>query len=963
MKGKKKKSLIGRILKWTGITLLFLIIAIILIPIFFKDQLKDMALNEANKMLKADVALGDFDLTFFSTFPSLTLTFEDITITGRNEFEGIKLADIKQFDAHLGFWSVIGGSDIEVASIVLTEPKFDVRILQNGIANYDIVKSEQEIKEDFPDEDLDETPFNLRLNHYEIKNGYIRFEDEVSPMFAEIVNLNHEGNGDLAAAIIDFETITSMDELTYKMGGITYLSHVKTEMVMNLLMEFNENNSKFTFRENELSLNAVSLSFDGFYEMLEGYDDMDITLKADQTNFKDLLSLIPVFYQTGYEKMVAKGSLGINGMVKGKMDAQTLPAFEFGLNADNASINYPDAPSSIDNIKIRAGAKFPGGNNLDRLALDVSEFHADFVGNTIDADLTMRNPMTDPYMKSRIEANIDLTTLDQVIPLEEGQKYNGILKSDIHLDGRMSALEKEDYESFKAEGTLLLAGFHYESKDLPDGVDISEMSFVFSPKLLSLTNLEGKMGATDFKMNGGVDNYMGYIFRSEPLKGNFNYASRVLDLDALMPESTTEDTEKSEVEQVKSATEASVEPLLIPANLDFVMSAKVDKLLYDGMDIKNVKGGLIIRDETVELQNLTMNMLDGSVGLSGKYNTQNHKNPKVHFNYDLKDVDINQLSTNFITVEKLAPISKHAQGKVSSNFSMVSNVTPSFEPIYNTLTGEGTLSTSQVRITDYEPINRLAKVVDIDRIKNATFKNINARFAFENGLVHVRPFNVNIGNIRTEIEGTTSFEQKINYKLQMNIPKSEVPASVLSIAEKAVAKAQKIPGFKMKELPAVIPVNARVTNTVKDPKIETDFKEQLMSLGGDMKDAIKDFVDEKVEELKDTVKAVIDEKVEEVKDDLRERKEKIMNDAQKQADKIVSDANKLAQRTREEGDTNAQKLIDEAGNNPIKKRAAEEAAKRLREKAEQSAKKIEKEAKERADKIMADAQKQADRLE
>jgi hypothetical protein len=36
---KKKKSLIKRLLKWTGITFLVLIISIILLPILFKDQL------------------------------------------------------------------------------------------------------------------------------------------------------------------------------------------------------------------------------------------------------------------------------------------------------------------------------------------------------------------------------------------------------------------------------------------------------------------------------------------------------------------------------------------------------------------------------------------------------------------------------------------------------------------------------------------------------------------------------------------------------------------------------------------------------------------------------------------------------------------------------------------------------------------------------------------------------------
>jgi uncharacterized protein involved in outer membrane biogenesis len=67
---KKKKSLFKRILKWTGISFLLLLIALILIPIFFKDQLKQMVIDEVNKNLNAKLTIGDFDLTFISTFPT-----------------------------------------------------------------------------------------------------------------------------------------------------------------------------------------------------------------------------------------------------------------------------------------------------------------------------------------------------------------------------------------------------------------------------------------------------------------------------------------------------------------------------------------------------------------------------------------------------------------------------------------------------------------------------------------------------------------------------------------------------------------------------------------------------------------------------------------------------------------------------------------------------------------------------
>jgi hypothetical protein len=305
----------------------------------------------------------------------------------------------------------------------------------------------------------------------------------------DIANLTHVGTGDLTADVIDFETTTNMDKITFDMDGVSYLTDVKTDVVMNILMEFTDKSSKFTLKENQFKLNALDFSVDGFYEMFEGYDDMDLKLNASKASFKDFLSLIPAFYHTGYESMVSKGNLQMGGFVKGKMDDKNMPGWDFKLGIDKASIRYPDLPGSITNIAVKAVSKFAGGEDMDKMTIDVDKFHALFGGNSIDANLKMRNPMTDPLLVSNIMAKMDLATLKNFVPMAEGESYNGKLDADVHLDGRMSALEREDYEAFKAEGLLTLKNMLYQSKDLSNDVAIDEMIFRFSPKNLALEKL------------------------------------------------------------------------------------------------------------------------------------------------------------------------------------------------------------------------------------------------------------------------------------------------------------------------------------------------------------------------------------------------------------------------------------------------------------------------------------------
>lgn len=959
-KDKKKKSIFKRVLQITGITLLLLIITIILIPIFFKDEIKELALKEANKMLKADVAVGDFDLTIFSSFPKMKLVFDDVSVTGRNEFEGVKLIDAKSFEAKLDFWSVINMEDIAVRSVVLVQPNIHVKILESGLANYDIMKSEEEIAE----EETESSPFKFSLDYYEIKDGNIKYDDRLGNMYADIKNINHSGSGDMTADVIDFETKTKIDELTYKMSGATYLSKVKTDLVMNILMEFKEGSDKFTLKENELQLNALKLSFDGFYEMFKGYDNMDLKLKADNTSFKDLLSLIPAFYHTGYESMVAKGSLSLNAFVKGKYDDITYPAWDVAAKVNGASIVYPDMPASIDNISIVGGSKFPGGTELDKMTIDIDQFKATFVGNTIDANFYMKNPMTDPFMKSKVHMNVDLSTIGQVYPLEEGEQYTGKLTSDISIEGRMSVLEKGEYDKFNAAGTLNLKEFHYASADLPSPVDIEDLLFEFSPQQLKLANLKAKMGKSDFSLNGEVKNYMGYLFNEGDLQGVFNYHSDLLDIDEIMPPTaSTGETTSTEVSSETTETPAGeVEAVLVPKKIDFVLNSTVNKIKYDGMDISNVHGKVILRNEEAVLENITMNTMGGTVGVNGKYNTQDKAVPKMAFSYSIKDLDIQELTKNFLTIDKLAPVAKYTSGKISSDFSMTSSLKPSFEPIFSTLLGNGSLFTNQVTISGFGPLEKLADAIQIPKLSKQTMENIRATFEFAEGKVRVKPFDIKMGKITTTVGGTTSFLQEIDYELKMNIPKEEIPSGILKIAEQAIEKAKNIPGFKMKELPANVPITALISNTISDPKVKTNMKEKLLELGGDIKGGVKDFVDDKVTQAKDSIKGIVDDKVNEAKAAIEKKKQELLDAAQKQADNIKAEGKKLANSTKDEADKNAKKLMEEAGSNPLKKKAAEIAGNKLKEKGEEAAKRIESEANTRADNVMKSAREKADNL-
>jgi hypothetical protein len=233
-KGKKKKSLFRRILKWTGITFLVLIIALILVPIIFKDEIKEMVMVEVNNNLNAKLSLGEFDLTFLSTFPNMTVELNGTKLEGINEFKGVELASIKQFVAYVDFWSVVSGDQVEIDEIHLKEPNFDVRVLNIGLANYDIVKPDSvktpELAKNFVT--VEKLAPIAKYAQGKISSSF-DMKTDMTPDLSPIYN-SLTGNGDFSTSTVTIKGFKPFE----KMGEVLQMSMLSSQTIKDVKAKF-----------------------------------------------------------------------------------------------------------------------------------------------------------------------------------------------------------------------------------------------------------------------------------------------------------------------------------------------------------------------------------------------------------------------------------------------------------------------------------------------------------------------------------------------------------------------------------------------------------------------------------------------------------------------------------------------------------------------------------------------------
>src|SRR5690606_29470806 len=153
-----------------------------------------------------------------------------------------------------------------------------------------------------------------------------------------------------------------------------------------------------------------------------------------------------------------------------------------------------------------------------------------------------------------------------------------------------------------------------------------------------------------------------------------------------------------------------------------------------------------------------------------------------------------------------------------------------------------------------------------------------------------------------KIEGSTGLDQTLDYRYQMEIPRSMLGGAASDAITGLLNKANQKAGTNM-ALGEKIHVNALIKGTVTKPVVETGLKE----------------------EANKAVSTVTTQALNTAIDKANEEAQKILDDARKQVERIKAETQVLADKTRQEGYAQADQLVEQASN-PLAKAAAKKAA-------------------------------------
>jgi hypothetical protein len=802
-----------KILKVLAVIVILFIATLVAAPLLLKGKIKAAVLTAINKNLNAKVAFDEADLSLFSSFPQASLKLKNVSVINNAPFENDTLAYVKELGLDMPIKELFKRKDeaINITAISVNEAYFNFISNEDGISNYDIAKpSEKKSNED-------EGVFNFAVKKYEINNSTIKYKNEASLIFLELNDFNHSGSGDLSAEQSKLTT-NSSTKLSFEYDKVKYFEN--NELTLEALIGIDLKTSTFSFLKNEANVSGLPLTFEGYVIMLDDGQQIDINFKTPSSSFKNFLAVMPKEYSKNLDNVKTEGDFNVSGTINGMNNDDRIPGFNIEIESKNASFKYPDLPKSVENITIKALVKNETGITADTyVILDALNFKID--QDVFKSNATIKNITTNPLVSAKVNGTINLANISRAYPFKMKEKLSGILKMDFTTFFDMDAVKKSKYERIKSNGNLTLNNFEYNGSEFLNPLNIQTAAVNFTPEVITLKQFNATTGKTDINATGTMRDVIGFVISNKQLRGNFDLVSSTFSVNDFMSDAPSDD----------SSTKDKKSAIKIPSFLDCVIAAEAKTVLYDNLELKNLKGKMIIKDEKVTLENVTSSLLGGNISLSGNVSTKEAA-PTFTMDIGMNAFDIGDSFGKIEMLNSLAPIATLIQGKLNSTLKFTGNLNNEFTPNLNSVSGNAfaELLTRKINTKTSPLLNSLASQLKFIDLEQLDLSDIKTLLTFENGKVNVKPFSVKYKDIDINISGSHGFDKTMNYKVTFIVPGKYLGNEITGLMAK----------FSTEDMSKVkVPITANIGGSFDQPIVSTDYKSAVSNLATQLVDVNK----------------------------------------------------------------------------------------------------------------------------
>ncbi len=733
-----------------GILIVITITVLFSIIYFYEDEIKQYALNELNQHLEADLKVDNIELSIFEQFPSIALKFNNVFIKDKLDHKDTLLY-AKSLYMNMDFFDVIKGN-YEVRKIIGDHVNLKLKVDSNGNDNYNIWVSDTLSKGE---------EVRFVLQQVEVNNLKLDYLNDYNKQHYRFQTKHIDFSGDFNKSIYDLRAKSHVLVNEFSADHVSYLTNKRADIDLNV--KVNNDSSTYLINKGDLKIEGMAFAVQGSYRNGEApYIDLNFIGKS--IILESLISVFPIDILASINEYKAKGEVGFNASLLGKVSSKDNPVFKADFNMKSGSMKETYTATTLSSISLNG--RFININEEGVQELELDKFQATLGDETIVGSLKITN-FNQPIIEGSVDGKIELKKMADFASLNS---FNLDGNADLALSYKIRFNNQgNDYDLDVLKGSIKLLDMIAVLPEHEVSIEQTNGQLSFVKNALKSNLIKGKVNGSDFEMQITFENFMDYVTTiSDKLKIISDLKINKLILD-----------------QMISSGEGGQGDFKfnLPSQIELNSNLSIGLLQYNSFKAKNISGSFNVNDRYIKADNVFFEANKGKYELSSSLKPIDENNYKWSVVGNAYEINISDLFYSFENFGQSYLTGLHLKGLANISFDVSSLLDKALTFDADKITaktqirvknGELIKHSSMTDIADYLDDNILVKtVIDTKVLKNKLthihFRKLSNEITITNGIIAIPKMNIESSVMNMTLFGTHGFNDSIDYHFSFRL--------------------------------------------------------------------------------------------------------------------------------------------------------------------------------------------------
>lgn len=709
----------------------------------YKDDIIHYFITEANKRINTPINVKKIDVSLLENFPNISILLNETDVRSSIGDHQDTLGYASQIQLAFNLMALLKGQ-YELNEINVIDGVVTPEINEQGIPNYEIIKKSENKEGTF------------ELKSVLLDNVKVIYQNKERNQYVSVFAKQNQGKFRVENGLQKILLTGNLNIDVIRVNEEEYFKDKTIAPDFNLV--YDPKNKFLTIDKGYFKIGEGEFDVKGDITIMED-SKFDLSFDGVNTTFQTILSVLPENLIKPVKAYKSKGEVYFNGTLNGILSEKENPHVVIQFGAKDASFYHPDYKKRFEHVNFTG--IFTNGNlrNTYTSSIQLDEVNFVLENEPIRGNLILTN-FKDPYLEFDVDGKIDIKSLFEAIPKTKVKSAFGKVDVNMTFSGKVDETDfKQNRTNFKTSGEIILNNVSFVLKGERLPFNHFNGSFIFKNDDLAISNFSGKVGQSDFRLNGFFKNTSGLFYtKNKYYNIEADLRSNHLDFDELLKSNFA----SRDTVQYKDGHKYKfhISPHLI---LDF--NCHVKSLKFKRFKGRNILGDVTVKNQIAILDNIHCQSMGGNFNLSGSVNARAEGLVEVLCEANLSGVNPDSIFYVFDNFDQDWLKDDNLRGRIYSDI----NTYMLFDNYltFNSKAFRADISASirDGELLDFEPMQKLSKFVEEESLAHLSFSELRNEIKIEDRTIYLPEMEV-ISNVSSiQISGTHTFDQKIDYRL------------------------------------------------------------------------------------------------------------------------------------------------------------------------------------------------------